>query len=119
LGTETAQRRTEATAEGSVMTDYVPDDAMSEAAAARHVPNANPKGRPKYQASDTDVVLKIRVDKQTYKDLLRIATRDDHGIEGYCRRMVKERIKDQRRADAINFLIAHKDELTEFIQTSK
>lgn len=93
---------------------YMPDDAMSEAA-ARYVPNENPAGRAKYQASPDDTVLKIRVDQQTYKDLLRIATKDGRGIEGFVRRVLKERIKDQRRADAITFLVARHAEIAELL----
>jgi hypothetical protein len=95
--------------------DYLPDDPHTEAAASRrYVPSENPK-RTKYQSSPDDTVLKIRVDQQTYKDLLRIATKDDRGIEGFVRRVLKERIKDQRRADAINFLIARHAEIAELL----
>ena len=94
---------------------YMADDAMSEVAAARYVPNGYPTGRPKYKASPDDTVLKIRVDQQTYKDLLRIATKDDRGIEGFVRCVLKERIKDQQRADAITFLIAPHAEIAELL----
>jgi len=95
---------------------YMPDDAVSEAPAARYVPNENPTGQAKYQASPDDTVLKIRVDQQTCEDLLRIATEDDRGIEEFVRRVFKEKIKDQRRANAIRFIIDHQKEIAELLE---
>jgi hypothetical protein len=43
------------------MTDYEPDDGMSEAAAARH----ERPGRPKYQEKPDDVTLRVRLDAET------------------------------------------------------
>jgi hypothetical protein len=97
---------------------YMMDDALSEAAAARHdVPNdRKPRGRPKYQQKPDDVTLHVRLDQKTFNELLKIADKADHGIEGYTRRLLKKDVKDARRAAAIAFLIERHAEIAELLE---
>ena len=91
------------------MSDYLPDDAMSEAAAFRHAPPNR-----KYQARPDDVELKVRLSKNTF-DALNAMKDEDRSVEAYVRRLLKDEVKRWRKAETLHFLIDNQHALRKLI----
>lgn len=80
---------------------YEIDDPHAEAAAFRHAaPNRKPRHR-KYKPSESDIVLKVRLDEKLFAELLEAATNDRRGVEGFVRRLVKNSLsrREAKKAD--------------------
>jgi hypothetical protein len=78
--------------------DYELDDPHAEAAAARHAPNKPSRPRPPNLGDDA-VLLRIRIDRETYNEMLEVKP-EDRGVEGFIRRLIKREIHQQQQVRA-------------------